>query len=238
MLKLCICDDNAGDLAHVQALARRFAGEHPEFPMKLQSFSSAVDLLKHLEAEGGFDVYLLDILMPQMKGLEVAEHIRARGEAAEIMFLTSSPEYALDAFGVAACGYLLKPVEQEKFDEVLLSAARRLARPEEASIVLKTREGLRKVSFRELVTVESFDHDRVCCMADGSKLVTADTLGALMERLSVDGRFFSPHRAYIINLEHIAALNATNVLLSNGQRVPVSRSSFAALKKAYMEFLF
>ncbi len=238
MLRVCICDDDAGDAAKVQALARRFVGEHPEFPMKLQSFSSAFDLLEHMEAEGGFDVYLLDILMPQVKGLELAERIRDRGEAAEIVFLTASPEYALDAFGVAACGYLLKPVEKERFDEALLAAARRLTRPEEASIVLKTREGLRKVPLWELAVVESFNHDRVCTMTDGSKLVTADALGALMERLSGDRRFFSPHRAYIINLEHITALNDNHVVMATGQRVPVSRASMGALKRAYMEFLF
>ena len=64
------------------------------------------------------------------------------------------------------------------------------------------------------------------------------TLASLMERLSVDSRFFSPHRAYIINLEHITALNADSVLLSNGQRVPVSRANLPALKRAYLDYLF
>ncbi len=238
MLSVCICDDDGRDAERVRALARQFAGEHPEFPLRAQSFSSAFDLLEHLERSGGFDVYLLDILMPGLKGVELARRIRDRGEAAEIVFLTSSPEYALEAFGVAACGYLLKPVEKEQFDKALLAAAQRITRPEEASFLLKTREGMRKVCLRELVTVESFDHDRVCCMTDRSKLVTADTLGALMERLSGDGRFFSPHRAYIINLEHITALSDNHVVMSTGQRVPVSRASMAALKRAYMKFLF
>ncbi len=238
MLNVCICDDDAGDAARIRALAQRFAAEHPEFPMKLRSFSSALELLEHLEAAGGFDVYLLDILMPQVKGLEVAERVRDRGEAAEIVFLTASPEYALDAFGVAACGYLLKPVEKARFDKALLAAARRVTRPEEAAIVLKTREGLRKVLLRELAVVESFNHDRVCTLTGGAELVTADTLGALMERFAGDGRVFSPHRAYIINLAHVTALSDNHVVRSTGQRVPVARASMAALKRAYMEFLF
>ena len=139
---------------------------------------------------------------------------------------------------MAACGYLLKPVEKGQFDKAMLAAARRVTRPEEAAIVLKTREGLRKVLLRELAAVESFNHDRVCHLTGGATLVTGDTLGALMERLSGDGRFFSPHRAYIINLEHITALNAADVVLSTGQRVPVARASMAALKRAYMEYLF
>lgn len=238
MLKLCICDDSREDAARIRALAERFAGGHPELPLRVSVFHSPFDLLEHLEAEGGFDLYLLDVLMPHLKGVELAERIRARGEKAEILFLTVSREYALDAFDVDACGYLLKPVNQARFDSLLLAAARRMDGPEDASLLLKTKEGLRKILFRDLVAVESFNHDRVLTLADGARVVTADTLSSLLERLSGDLRFFSPHRAYIINLEHITALNASSVTLSTGQRVPVARASLAALKKAYMDCLF
>jgi len=238
VLNVCICDDDPIDAAHIQALAESFSEKHPEFSLKLQVFSSSFALLEHLEEKGGFDLYLLDILMPHLKGVELAERIRSRGEAAEILFLTSSPEYALDAFDVDACGYLLKPVDGARFDKTLLSAAHRLAQPENPCFLLKTRDGIRKLLFRELITVESFNHERVCTLADGSKATTTDTLTSIMERLSNDPRFFSPHRAYIINLEHISALNATHILMSTGQYIPVSRNSYAALKKAYMDYLF
>ncbi len=238
MLKLCICDDDPADAAQIQALAERFAREHQEFPLEIHVFGAAFDLLEHLSKEGGFDLYLLDILMPQLKGLELAARIRARNEASEILFLTSSPEYALDAFDVEACGYLLKPVDWERFDKDLLSAVNRLAKPANSFLLLKTKDGVRKILFRQLVMVESFNHRRVCTLADGSQEITADTLTSLMDRLSADRRFFSPHRAYIINLEHIAALNATSVQMSTGKPVPVSRASLAALKRAYMEYLF
>ncbi len=238
MLNVCICDDELGDVAQIQALAECFAGEHPEFPLKLQTFSSSFDLLEYMNGKGGFDLYLLDILMPHLQGMELAQRIRERNEAAELIFLTCSPEYALDAFDVAACGYLLKPVDKDRFDKVLLAAAHRLTQPENPYLLLKTKDGMRKLLFRELVMVESFNHDRICTLADGSKAATADTLTSIMARLSNDPRFFSPHRAYIINLEHISALNACDMLMSTGQRVPVSRASFSALKKAYVDYLF
>ena len=238
MLTCCICDDDPKDLAEIRAMTEDFAAAHPEFPLAIQTFSSASDLLEHLRTKGDFDLYLLDILMPQMAGLELARFIRSRRESAELLFLTSSREYALDAFDVSACGYLIKPISREKFDRVLLSTIHRLSRPENSSLLLKTREGLRRLPFQELVVVESFNHDRVCTLADGSKAVISDTLVSLMDRLSADPRFFSPHRAYIINLDHITALNADNVLLSNGQRVPVSRANLPALKQAYIEYLF
>lgn len=238
MLTCCICDDDAKDLAEITAMAEDFSRAHPEYPLAIQTFSSAYDLLEHMETKGGFDLYLLDVLMPHMEGLELARHIRTREESSEIVFLTVSQEYALDAFDVAACGYLIKPIDKEKFEMTLLRAVGRLERPEEPSLLLKTRDGFRRLPYRELVVVESFNHDRVCTLADGSQCVTSDTLTFMMERLSDDPRFFSPHRAYIINLDHITALNADNVLLSTGQRVPVARANFPALKKAYMKYLF
>ena len=232
MLTLCICDDSPEDTTQIRALADRFVQEHPELGLRTEFFSSPFDLLEHLDEKGGFDLYLLDILMPHMKGIELARRIRERGEPAELIFLTISREYALDAFEVDASGYLLvKPVGWEKFQRALVASVHRLGGAEVPSFLLRTKAGLRKILFRELVMVESFDHDRVCTLSDHSKAVTADTL-------SSHHRFFSPHRAYIINLEHITALNGPSVTLSTGRCVPVSRPKLAALKKAYMDFLF
>lgn len=237
MLTCCICEDDVKDLAQIRALAEAFSKAHPEYALNVETFPSAYDLLERLEAKGGYDLYLLDVLMPEMAGLELARRIRQRQEPAELLFLTVSREYALEAFDVAACAYLVKPLDAGKFDEAMLRAAGRLAKPENSALLLKTRDGLRKLPFRELVAVESFNHDRVCTLADETKCVTADTLTSLMERLGTDPRFFSPHRAYIINLEHITALNGDNVLLSNGQRIPVAQANQSALKRAYVEYL-
>ena len=107
MLTLCICDDSPEDTTQIRALADRFVQEHPELGLRTEFFSSPFDLLEHLDEKGGFDLYLLDILMPHMKGIELARRIRERGEPAELIFLTISREYALDAFEVDASGYLV-----------------------------------------------------------------------------------------------------------------------------------
>lgn len=237
MLTCGICDDDARDLSVIRAMAEAFSDAHPELTLEVETFSSPYQLLERLEAKGGFDLYLLDVLMPRMAGMELARRIRARQEPSEIVFLTTTREYALDAYDVAACDYLVKPVAQERFERAMLRAAGRLGAAEDRAFLLKTKAGLRKVPFRELVVVESFNHDRVCTLASGAQCVTADTLASLMERLGGDPRFFSPHRSYIINLEHITALNADSVLLSNGQRVPVVQGNLPALKRAYVAYL-
>ena len=82
MLTLCICDDSPADTAQIRSLADRFVQEHPELGLRIEFFFSPVDLLEHLDEKGGFDLYLLDILMAHMKGIELAQRIRERGEPA------------------------------------------------------------------------------------------------------------------------------------------------------------
>ncbi len=238
MLKLCICDDDPGDLERLETFTGEFFRSRPDVPATVETFRSPYDLLERLEERGGFDLYLLDILMPHMSGLELARKIRERGETAQILFLTSSREFALDAFSVNAAGYLLKPVERDAFCKAILAAVQALTPADDLHLLLKTREGIRKIRLRELVLVESFDHSRVCTLSNGMVLETPATLTSLLERLEGDARFFSPHRAYIVNLEFVNGLAGSELLLFNGRRLPVSRKLASQLKKAYMRYAF
>lgn len=238
LFRLCVCDDQPVALECVRVLAEQFDREHPELALRMQTFDSPYDLLDALETQGGFDMYLLDIIMPHMTGMELARLVRKRGESAAIVFLTSSREYALDAFSVGAAGYLLKPVEKDDFDSAVLSAIRAAAPAGSPSLLLKTRDGLRRILLRELMLVESQNHKRICTLADGTALETSDTLASLLGRLNGDARFFSPHRAYIVNLDYISSLSTAELLLSDGRRVPVSRKLSAALREAYTKYVF
>lgn len=238
MFRLCVCDDQDIAVEIVKLLAAQFDKEHPEIALRVQAFSSPYDLIDCLETSGGFDMYLLDIIMPNMSGMELARRIRERDSLAQIVFLSSSREFALDAFSVKASGYLLKPVEKADFDDAVLSAVKARAPEANPSLLVKTRDGLRKIMLRELMLVESHNHTRVCTLTDGESLETPDTLASLLKRLGTDPRFFSPHRAYIVNMEHIKVLGSTELLLSNGMRIPVSRKLVSALKQAYVKFAF
>ena len=120
MLHIGICDDNQKDISRVQELAVRFSEQHPEMPVQIQAYSSPYDLLDDIEKTGGFDLYLLDVVMPHMTGVTLARRIRERKERAEILFLTVSKEYAVEAFSVKASGYLIKPVNQSAFEDAVL----------------------------------------------------------------------------------------------------------------------
>ena len=237
MLRIGICDDNQEDIDRIKDLTVRFSKEHPETPVEIRVYNLPYDLLDDVEKTGGFDLYLLDVVMPAMTGVDLAKRIRKRKEQAEILFLTVSREYAVDAFSVKASGYLIKPVKKSDFDEAVLDCIHRLSPEGRPSIMLKLKDGLQRVPIHELVYIESFNHNQICTLSDGSTLETAVTLAELMGDLQVYPAFVRPHRAYIVNMDFIRKLSGYELLLTSGKRVPVSQSEYRKLKNAYLTYI-
>lgn len=239
LIEIALCDDSAQDISAVRSLAEQFTAEHSEFPIRLRVFTSAAELLEYIENNGGVNLYILDVLMPEMTGIKLAERIRSRGEHAEIIFLTVSPEYAVDAFSVRASGYLLKPVKKEAFDRELLHSIGKLQSQEKSeTLTVKTKDGLRRVQLHKLVLIESFNHTRVITISDGSVLETSVTLSDLFEQLSGHENFYMPHRAYIVNLDFSMGLTHYDLIMSGNRRIPIPRKQFAAVQELFSNYFF
>lgn len=238
MIQIAICDDRKEDIQKLKDYVGWFSGEHPDIPLKAEVFISPYDLLEAISSRGGYDLYLLDVIMPRLSGIDIARKIRERGETAEILFLTTSREYAVEAFGVKASGYLIKPVKKADFENEVLSCINHLAPKDNPAILLKTKEGIRKVHIQEIAMIESFNHSRVCTLADGTTVETPATLSSLYEQLRTYPCFFLPHRSYIVNLEYVNGLTEMELLMAGGQRIPISRNIYPKLKEAYMNYVF
>lgn len=238
MIEIALCDDNAEDIETIKTLAERFAAEHSEFPIRLSVFTSSAELLEHIENTGGFDLYLLDVMMPEISGMQLAETLRSRSDHAEIVFLTVSRDYAVDAFSVCACGYLLKPVVKERFDETVLRAVQKLAREKNEVITVKTKGGLLRIPLHKIVMIESFNHTRKITLTDGCALETPATLSNLFEQLREHGNFYMPHRAYIANLDNSVGIVRYELLMLGNRRIPIPKNQFAAVQELARNYFF
>lgn len=238
MIEIALCDDNAEDIEVLGSFAERFAAEHSEFPIRLSVFTSAAKLLKSIEENRGFDLYILDVMMPEITGIQLAEIIRSRGGHAEILFLTVSREYAVEAFAVHASGYLLKPVSKASFDEEVLRAVQKLTNEKNAAIIIKTKDGMMRIQLHELVMVESFNHTRVLTMSDGNVLETSATLTELFEALSSHKNFYMPHRAYIVNLDYSMGIKNCELLMFGNRRIPIPRRQYSIMQELFSNYFF
>lgn len=236
MIRAAILDDRPADMADILGIARKFAATLP-YPLVLETFSSPYDLLEAVEEKGGFDVYFLDVIMPLMTGIEVAERLRRRGERCEIVFLTTSREYGVDAFDVRAAGYLVKPVSEQRFFELCGRIFAGLSAGDRPPLFIRTNGGGRRVSVGEIVMIESFNHIREVRLENGQSVPTPMTLAEFAKLLKGYPEFYSPHRSYIVNLDYVFGIQ-NNALLIGGTSILIAKNAGKKFREYYMKYCF
>ena len=109
-MKIAICDDDSFYSTQVLEYANIYATQKPDVHLTFSVFRQAEDLIEATQKIGGFDVYILDIVMPEINGIELGVELRKLGYDGKIIYLTSSKEFAVDSYKVKAFNYILKPV--------------------------------------------------------------------------------------------------------------------------------
>lgn len=117
-MKIAICDDRSEQIEIINNAVNQYFRLLNDVAVEVETFDRAFDFL-YAHEKNKFNIVLLDICMPGMLGTDVAREIRQRRDNTEIVFLTTSDEFAVDAFQVKAAHYLLKPFTQSDFDEAL-----------------------------------------------------------------------------------------------------------------------
>ena len=123
-MKIAICDDDALCREQTAALIGEYAQGKD---ISVSEYERPGSVLDDAALMGGFDIYILDVLMPGTDGIQLGMKLRQMGMNGKILYLTSSREYAIDAFKTKAIGYLVKPIRKEALypllDEIIQQAA-------------------------------------------------------------------------------------------------------------------
>jgi two-component system, LytTR family, response regulator AlgR len=220
---------------------------------KMEGFSVAAEAEGAEEAMAAIaahdpDIVLLDIQMPGRDGLSLARDIAALEDPPAIIFCTAYDQYALDAFGTNAVGYLLKPVKAEQLLQVLekatkLNKIQRVAAQQHpvskkenqrSHISAKTRRGVELIPLDD-VRYFLADHKYVTVFHRHGEHLLDETLKELEEEFA--GRFVRIHRNSLVSIKHIEALERTSqgqyqVRLADTEMRPViSRRHVSDLKE-------
>ena len=126
MLRIALCDDEENQLNQAAAMLNAYLISRPDLSGQVELFHGGSSLLARMEEVGGFDLYVLDILMPELSGIDTGRRLRALGDGGDIIYLTSSNDFAADSYDVHAFFYLLKPVNEGKLFQVLDAAVENL----------------------------------------------------------------------------------------------------------------
>ena len=170
---IAVCDDQAEELSALTALLDQWQAER-HFPLRYHTFRSAAGMLDAAQRER-FSLYLLDVMMPGIDGMDAAREIRTFDDAADIVFLTSSPGFAYESYGVRALEYLLKPISGGLLFPVLDKLMLREQRPQDG-LTLKAGATLVRVPFSQLSYVEVNGKHLYFHLADGTVREVAGSL--------------------------------------------------------------
>ena len=228
-MNVAICDDAFQDRTWMLRAIDAYLQQHG-IQAAITTFESGSELLN---AKKEFDLYLLDIVMPEMTGIELAIQIRRTNKRSSIIFITSSAEYAIDGYRVNAAGYILKPPNAEQFSSQLNRLFQEgLLACEQSITVVCDRVDLQLV-VSQIVYAESMLHQILVHILNGSPLRLYEKLDDLEERLKPYTQFQRCHKSYLVNLDCADAINKNSFFMSTGAVIPISRNSYAQSKLAY-----
>ena len=235
MIKIAICDDEANIRAYLSSLIQA-----QDCPCEIAEYASAGDCLADNRE---IDLLFLDIELTTdrsgLDGMALARKIReqAAGTQPVIIFVTGYERYVFDAFDVGAFQYLLKPVDEEKFAQVFSRAVAQIGTAKEKPgrvLTLQSANTSRTVPLDSIYYIESSNHKVELHLKDGEFACYAK-IGDL--EVELQGQFFRIHKGYLVNLSYVDGYSKSEVTLTNGERLLLSKYKYQDFVKAYLRFL-
>lgn len=216
MITVSICEDELCFASRLRALLDEY-GRLNGVSFSVLSFSSGEQLLASRQLA---DLILLDIKLPGCDGMDVARRLRALGSGCQVVFITAYPAFVFRAFDVDALHFIVKPVTAETLFPVLDKAVRRIA--SDSGKTLPVSNGIRavRIPLRDILFCDALNH-RITVHTQADAFSFSGTLDAVQDQL--DDRFFRCHRSFLVNLDHIAAVQPGSAVVTGGGEVPVAR---------------
>lgn len=236
-MKIAVCDDDVMFLQELSALLNQY-GEEYKSDIEYKIYTSPLELVVQIEKGLRYDVILLDVFMPGINGIQCAKDIRAFDSFVNIIFLTSTTEFAVESYEVKAYQYLLKPVQKEKLYSALRLLEKEAETKEKNIVLLKSKTGITKIPLSKLEYCEVVNRKVILYLKNGEECECNLRMNELEEKLEKCGMFLKPHRSFLVNMDYIQSLTTHGIILECGVKIPVPREKYAQIKKTYMEYIF
>ena len=237
MIKIAFCDDDMEVLHQMNELLDRYRVERNE-DITYAAFQSPFELLTEIEKGIRPDILFLDVVMPGQNGMDVAKEIRQYDTNMKIIFLTSSPEFAVESYAVDAWYYQLKPIRREDFFRLMDSACAACTREQKHSLILRSKSGIVRLELEELVYCEVMGRTLTFHLNNGVVLESMGRLDDLCDQLVEYPNFLRPHRSFLINMEYIANIAARSITMQDGAVVPLPHGKYSETKDRYLSYIF
>jgi len=240
-MKIAICDNEAFFREQIQEILREYAAQNPSYDISLAVFERSDDLLEAAQRIGGYDIYLLDILMPGMNGIELGIQLRQSGFHGRILYLTSSREYAVDAFQAKAYNYLLKPLKKEALWAAIDEAVHSLAARLKKSILVKTKGASIRLPLEQIMYADMSRRSIIYHLAGGrtvESIMIRTSFSEAVQELLRDSRFALCGTSMVANLQYITMVESDALVFQERERIFLSKKACREIRSVWYDFWF
>lgn len=235
MIKLVVCEDNQNEMTHLKTLLKKDVITH--FDLDVTYFLNPKLVIDDQTILTHTDVFILDILMPEFSGIELAKVIRKHNKDAVIIFLTASKEYALDAYEMLAIRYLIKPLKASELNDALAMASH-LVKKKTVKYQIETRTERITLNLLDIKWIEYRDHVLYFTTTESVikskfyRTTFSKTIPSLFEHQS----FILSHRSYLVNLNHVLKMVPDGFIMNNQAFIPISKNRRTLVRKQYLDY--
>ena len=237
MIKIAFCDDDMEVLHQMNELLDRYRVERNE-DITYAAFQSPFELLTEIEKGIRPDILFLDVVMPGQNGMDVAKEIRQYDTNMKIIFLTSSPEFAVESYSVGAYFYQLKPIWEESFFRLMDAVLAEGENKKKNRLILRSKDGITRIDLQQLEYCEVLGRKLLFHLENGAVLESAGSLDDLAGQLMQYSNFFRPHRSFLVNMEYIQNISSRSIKMVNDAEIPIPHGKCSEIKNTYMEYAF
>jgi DNA-binding LytR/AlgR family response regulator len=231
-MNILICDDiaqNANELAGI------VAESGPEAQTVV--FTCPWQAYNYIKSGVVVDVCFLDIIMPAMSGIKLAEKLRENNFTGEIVFLTTSNSFASQSYQVKAFDYLVKPPTREKISDVISALQNMRANEDRNGLSVRTQGVAMLIPFCDISYIEADKHNVYIKLLNKSTTKVYSSFSEITEQILPDNRFVQCHRSFIVNLNEIKTIVKNEVIMRNGKTIPISKG-FMQVKEKIIKWIF
>lgn len=235
-MNIVICEDDDVQAGNIQKLMERF---RPEFAIReILRCRTAEEVLREIHQGTKFALYLVDIQLPGMNGLELARRIKEKQPYSFIAPITAYPQYITTAFSIDCCQYFVKPIEEAEFMPPMRKLLRR-CNQELLTFVLDTERPM-LLNLLEVIYVEFYHGTMKVKFLDKEKLQEFKPKNPKIkiqkERL-LDRGFLRCHQGYFVNPLYVRKVEEKEVVCVRDIRVPISVRKYASVKAGFLEYM-
>ncbi len=233
-VQIAVCDDESFSRETVEAAVRQiFAEENIE--TEIHRFEAPKKLADYNKI-GEMDLIYLDIEMPEINGIKLGRILKEKSQRTEIIYVSNREDTVFQALRIQPLGFVRKNHFMKDIKDITSMYIRQYQKKqEERKLIVKEGEGFRSISMSTIRYIEGSGTYQYVNVSDQDEPIRIRSrMGTLETELSEEG-FLRIHKGYLVNYQYIDRITAAQVILDQGEELPISRGQGSKIKTRFLE---